>query len=371
MNQKKESNKETGARTGQTPRLAWDIGTAYDFFISLLVLNQPDQYGLRASWAAGVRSRLPAGQRKFLDEVADFFHLPAHWVYTLPQPKDAATALWVLRQMPVEQRLPTFLIEPKLTDEITEIYQQVLERRKWDAADLESFKAATRDWELPNRNKILTKILDWLTRPQEFGEQIYAVMQAYYQSFFAEEEKRIAPALRLALQRAKELAGKLPFNQLLEELSQGLQFNHPFETPELVLTPSYWITPLVYFGYTAEKNHLLVFGARPADASVIPGEQVPDALLRGLKALADPTRLRIMRYLAAEPLMPAELARRLRLRAPTVIHHLKELRLAGLVHITLMPNEEKRYAPRKEAIATLYEKFLEFMESETSQDDHT
>jgi DNA-binding transcriptional ArsR family regulator len=361
--------KDIPPKTNHPPRLAWDIGTAYDFFISLQVLNQPDHYGLRASWAAGVRSRLPAGERKFLDDVADFFHLPAHWVYTLPQPKDAITALWALRQMPVEQRLSTFLVEPKLTDEITEIYQNVLQRRKWDTADLENLKSAAKDWELPNRNKILPKILDWLTRPEEFGEQIYAVMQAYYQSFFAEEEKRIAPALRLALQRAKDLAEELPFDQLLEELSQGLHFGEPFETPEVVLAPSYWVTPLVFFGFTPDKNHLLVFGARPHNASLVPGEQVPDALLRGLKALADPTRLKIMRYLAEEPLMPAELARRLRLRAPTVIHHLKELRLAGLVHITLMPDEQRRYASRQEAVDTLYKNFMEFIESEAGRDD--
>ena len=36
---------------------------------------------------------------------------------------------------------------------------------------------------------------------------------------------------------------------------------------------------------------LLLFGARPADMSVIPGEIVPDALVRSLKALADPAGL--------------------------------------------------------------------------------
>jgi DNA-binding transcriptional ArsR family regulator len=369
MNQGNKINKTGFSPSENSPRLVWDIGTAYDFFISLEVLYKPEQYGLRPSWAAGVRSRLPAAERKFMDGVADLFHLPAHWIYTLPEPKDATTVLWSLRQIPAEQRLSKFLLEPKLPEEILKIYQRIIERRRWEEADLEEFKIATKDWQLPNRVKTITKILDWFTRPAEYGEQLYAVLQAYYQSFFAEEEKRIAPALKLALEHAEELAESLPFIDLLEELSQGLHFDHPFDTPEIVLAPSYWITPLVYFGYTVDKNHLLVFGARPRDASVVPGEQVPDALLRGLKALADPTRLKILRYLAVEPRVPAELARRLRLRAPTVIHHLKELRLAGLVHITVMPDEEKRYAPRKEAIAVLYNSFMEFMESGAGRDD--
>ena len=71
--------------------------------------------------------------------------------------------------------------------------------------------------------------------------------------------------------------------------------------------------------------------------SLVPGELVPDALYQPLKALADPTRLRILRYLSDEPLTPAALARRLRLRSPTVIHHLDALRLARLVILTLEP----------------------------------
>jgi DNA-binding transcriptional ArsR family regulator len=80
-----------------------------------------------------------------------------------------------------------------------------------------------------------------------------------------------------------------------------------------------------------------------------------------MKALADPTRLRILRYLSAEPLTPAELARRLRLRAPTVVHHLHTLRLARLVHLTL-ENEGRRYQARRRAIdeaCSMLEEYLD------------
>ena len=50
----------------QVPQLSWDTGTAYDFFISLSVLHEPDSFGLRSSWAAGVRSRLSTDDRKTL-----------------------------------------------------------------------------------------------------------------------------------------------------------------------------------------------------------------------------------------------------------------------------------------------------------------
>jgi DNA-binding transcriptional ArsR family regulator len=83
--------------------------------------------------------------------------------------------------------------------------------------------------------------------------------------------------------------------------------------------------------------------------STIPGEPVPDGLLRTLKALADPTRLKILRYLYKEELEPSELSRRLDLRGPTIIHHLRELRLAGLVILTLR-GQEKHYRARLEAL---------------------
>jgi DNA-binding HxlR family transcriptional regulator len=56
----------------------------------------------------------------------------------------------------------------------------------------------------------------------------------------------------------------------------------------------------------------------------------PD-LLRALKALSDANRLRILGLLANGSLAGEELARALGIGAPTVAHHLKRLRQAGLV----------------------------------------
>ncbi|HNN12593.1 MAG TPA: metalloregulator ArsR/SmtB family transcription factor, partial [Anaerolineales bacterium] len=96
-------------------------------------------------------------------------------------------------------------------------------------------------------------------------------------------------------------------------------------------------------------------------------ESVPDALVRSLKALADPTRLKILRYLIHESLPPSEIARRLQLRPPTVTHHLKELRLAGLVEFAIT-HDENRYTVRKQALAAVYENLNTFLENETTKE---
>ncbi len=96
--------------------------------------------------------------------------------------------------------------------------------------------------------------------------------------------------------------------------------------------------------------HIIVFGKRPSGTSRVPGEQVPEELLNGLKAMADPTRLRILKFLIQESWTPSELAKSFVLRPPTVIHHLNILRLAGFVLVTISTNTERRYAARMDGI---------------------
>ena len=58
------------------PVIEWDFGTAYELFVSLHVLHEPEYFGLRASWAAGVRSRIPAAERKLLEDVYPIAGVP-------------------------------------------------------------------------------------------------------------------------------------------------------------------------------------------------------------------------------------------------------------------------------------------------------
>jgi DNA-binding transcriptional ArsR family regulator len=193
-------------------------------------------------------------------------------------------------------------------------------------------------------------------------------LRVYYEVFFAEEEIRICPALEKAIKRSQELAKRLDIMELLGEISEGVHFTGHLGVSEIILIPSFWSTPLVVDMRISPDVMLFLFGARPPDASLVPGEVVPDALFRSLKALADPTRLRILRYLTAEPLTPAHLARRLRLRAPTVIHHLGALRLAGLVHLMVGPDRKVHYTARREAVNVIFKALKEFLEKDNLGD---
>ena len=354
-----------------TPRLIWDIGTAYDLFVSLDVLHYPEGFGLRPSWAAGVRSRLSIEDRKTLEEAKNVIGIPYHWIHSLPEPKDGATALWALRQITSNQRLYNLSYVSNMPGQAQNSLRQISERGSWTQQDFEILvELQKKEKHKKVTREEISRMLDIWANPGEFGERYLQSLQFYYQAFFAEEEQHIAPALKTALLNAQRSAEKLSLDELLEDLSQGLHLPKYLGVQELVLAPSYWSTPLVYLGEINPDRSIILFGVRPRNVSIEQGELVPDALLRVLKAIDDPTRLRILRYLVCEQLTPAEISRRLRLRAPTVTHHLGKLRLAGLVHITVEEHNERRYNARIEAIKELndmLEDFLQCIKVDTSK----
>jgi DNA-binding transcriptional ArsR family regulator len=194
------------------------------------------------------------------------------------------------------------------------------------------------------------------------------VLQAYYDEFFIEEERRIGSSLKEASEAAQELAGKMELTDLFEELSRGVRYEELPQTEKMVLVPTYWLSPLVTYSGVDESCMLWLFGARPQGEALVPGEVVPDDLLAALKALADPTRLRILRYLMQEQLTPAELSRRLRLRAPTVTHHLHTLRLAGLVRFVLRGKNERLYFARLDSVKNTYAQLKKFLEEDVGDE---
>jgi DNA-binding transcriptional ArsR family regulator len=290
-----------------------------------------------------------------LEDAQAIFANPLTWVYHLSAPKDAATALWALGQILPADRLSTLAFHLDYPKDAVAMLNTVSVRRHWDERDMDILRSAyqLRGWN--TRPKVLANVLDWWTRSEEFGERYLAALQVYQAAFFEEEERRLHPFLVSALDRAQAQSKQLDFTSLEESLTQGLHIAALEDAEEVVLVPLYWTSPLVGYVHLKPGCVLLTFGARPAEVALVPGEIVPDGVLRALKALADPTRLRVLRYLAREPLTPSQLSRRLRLRAPTVIHHLNALRLAGLVQIFLAESGEKRYTLRAGAVANTWE----------------
>ncbi len=342
-----------------TPEIVWDVGTAYDFGMSLNVIHKPEKSNLRASWAAGVRSRLPTAEREVLQTFFDAFWFPMSVVYRLSGPKDAVTFLNELRQVPAAERLAFFISREFDIFAVgaVAIFREVAARGSWqddDMAQLISLGARADKSEL-------TAALDLWSRAEEVGDLLLLAMETYYSEFYAEEEKRLKPILEQSLAEAQALAETVSFETLLEALSQGITLERPFEKPYLVIAPCFWSTPLIVEEPLSETHDLFMYGAKPDDVSFVPGDMVPDELPQALKALADPTRLKILRTIAERPTSPADLARELRLRPPTVTHHLQILRFARLVSFTLSDNDRRVYMLRDAGLQRTVEMLYSFL----------
>lgn len=352
--------------TDTTPTIRWELSTAYELFLSLHVLHMPEYYGIRASWAAGIRSRIPAAERKFLEEVLPFIGFPLAWAYGLPAPKDAISALWALKQIPAAERIPSLFEcdrDSSKPEPCIGTLLDIARRGSWDANDLKLYTSQLMDEsKFKYTEAAIRTNLDWWARPAEFGEMFLAALQAFHQAFFEEEEKRVLPVLESGLKRAQEIAKSLDLAELVPVLSKGVHSEEINEFKEVIIAPAFWTTPLIVLEKLNDDQILFLFGARPDTMSAIPGELVPDSLLRTLKALADPTRLKILHLLTQGEVTPSQLARRLNLRAPTVTHHLSELRFSGLVNVTFR-GQEKFYTSRLEALDTTCTNLRDFLQN--------
>ncbi|MGF1505156.1 MAG: ArsR/SmtB family transcription factor [Anaerolineae bacterium] len=346
------------------PTLSWDIGTAYDFFISLTILHEPANFGLRAAWAAGMRSRLPAPERETLETLIStvLFGPPSRWIYyDVPAPKDATAVLHHLAALPADERLFTLTDGPLKPPPVRDALRAIITDGAWSEEHYDAYRAylAEKKERTPRRDDIQA-ILDVWAEAGRYGDLLLDGLRAFHDVFFAEEERRIEPVLHDGLTRAQALAETLTISELIEELSQGVSVEP--DVDGIVFVPTFWSSPFIWLEQLEESRQIICFGARPPDASLVPGEAVPDVLVRSLKALSDPTRLRILHYLTGDPLTPTQLAQRLRLRPPTVVHHLKVLRIAGLVRIRISEGKEKAYAVRSETVDLTFDILRSFIQ---------
>jgi DNA-binding transcriptional ArsR family regulator len=341
--------------------LSWTSGTAYDFFISLLALHHPADFGLRPSWTAGVRQRLSAPHRELLERVYSFASVPLDWISSLPDPKDALPTLRQAEKLIPADRLITMSLPINTCAEIRETLDAVARHAAVTDAERDLLGRMITHRNQPLRPAELDNLLKVWKKAERSSELFLMALQEYYTVFFAEEETRIRPQLQAGLEQAQELSGQRTLTGLVEELSRGVRFEEVESEQELTLVPSYWSTPFVFPSNPAIGKMQIVFGCRPDVQGIHPGAETPDALINTLKSLADPTRLRILRYLGKQALTPTELSRLLRLRPPTVLHHLQLLRLAGLVAIRVSETGEKLYATRSETLNVIFASVKEFL----------
>ncbi len=89
----------------------------------------------------------------------------------------------------------------------------------------------------------------------------------------------------------------------------------------------------------------------PNEPALLPAAE-RERMVAVFKALADPTRLDVFRLIAAQeaPLCACDVVDRFDVTQPTISHHLKVLREAGLVSVRV-DKQRRQYRLRPEALA--------------------
>jgi DNA-binding transcriptional ArsR family regulator len=326
--------------------LDWDSGTAYELLLSLDTITRPKAHGVPAPWAAGVRKRLsPRSQADFKAFFGPPFgiisYTPIHLVLEMSEPKDVAHFFDYVQAIPDDdfsRRVHLPLVgEYKEVRDVTQIIASALNGERISAPDIEEYRRAVgRSRILPPPSAVEVRALFAdMAEPAATKKRWLSVLKEYHTVFFAEEEVRLAPVLKQMLEDARALSNDTTVPDLIERLSNGFTISEESDVQRLVLVPSVWCHPFVVRVNLSEREFLMAWGARPHGYRLAPGESVPDQALMVLRALGDPTRLRLLRLLASEPRSPQALAHELKLSLPTVSHHMRELRLAGLVRLEM------------------------------------
>jgi DNA-binding transcriptional ArsR family regulator len=182
--------------------------------------------------------------------------------------------------------------------------------------------------------------------PRELARRFADLLAAYWEAAFAEEWQSLEPALAETVAEAGRriaadgvysyLAGLSP--QLLIDASQGelrrdLPHEHTVEVgpkAELVLVPSAFVWPHVRINCDPPWPPAVVY---PAPFALAGGKSpLPsDDVLHVLRALADPTRLRTLKLIAAGERSTQELAPLIGISEAGLSKHLRLLARAGLV----------------------------------------
>ena len=211
--------------------------------------------------------------------------------------------------------------------------------------------------------------------PSAFAERFAALLERYWEDAFGAEWERIEPLLaRSIVESGRVLAaagiwpvlGRLPARCRTDpgrrELLVDVPHEHAVEVGAanpLVLSPSVFVWPHLLVNCDPPWPLVLVYAApelaREAEPRIPPAE-----LLRVLRAVADDTRLRILRLIAERPRTTQELSPLVGLSRAGLSKSLVRLAEAGLI----VPRREGYYvvyslAPeRLEALSAALRSFL-------------
>lgn len=301
----------------------------YDLLVSLRALFNPRTYDATRAWSSAARASLSPA---LLERGAFFFQhhdtsLGSGVIRLVAGLRDGAEPAALVRKIRATEPAALALLMLD-TGETSPEALATLERALTGgvpAGELNrAFSGSTADW-----SRRCRRILDDPVRAKaEFVE----LLEGYLAAVFRAEVAHVSVATAAGAARAAELLAILPTVTAIEQLTGGYTLSTELQLRRITLAPSAFIYPFMASRVDERGSEaLIVFGVKSETLLQFDRFRIDPDLVRAVKALGDPGRLKVLRLLGQGPTTGTDLVALLGLSAPTVHHHLHQLRAAGLV----------------------------------------
>ncbi len=190
--------------------------------------------------------------------------------------------------------------------------------------------------------------------PDEIQAELGGLVRRWQAEVYGPLEGGLAETMSRSLRSFTSATAGLPLERVVERAVPEVTFVPEAGQTSVVLLPSIAIRPLWVVTDHRAAN-VFAFPAPPDD-----GERLdPPARLVALgKAIGDETRLRILRELASAPATPPDLADRMGIPRTSLLHHLRILRDADLIAVSVHDSAYHQYHVRDEHFGEI-ERLLE------------
>ena len=325
-------------------RLEVDPSPAYELLFELFSLDNPDdssQYAGGQAWLDEVRGRMPA---EFLTDLESLKTGGEIWlvllglVYDTPAPKTVEAFLDHLRSLDPDALRAHLIAHAWFTKE-RQIAPEIIEAAA--GGDAEAYATIC---EAADECACGPGWANLLVLPAEEAKRtIIGLLERYAEKGF---DPTVSKLLDRDARAKRALAVSLTPDELVERATNGITFANNDGMDAVILIPSVVIRPFVVI---TDHGRNRMFGYGVSEEYLSGDDDAPPSwLVDFYKAVGDEKRLRILTVLAQGDTTLGSLVERLDLSKSTVHHHLRLLRTAGLVRVTI--GEEHVYSLRTGAI---------------------
>jgi DNA-binding transcriptional ArsR family regulator len=300
---------------------------------ALRVLVNPSRFRAHSGWVRSCR-QLPAGLRRELRELTPLFahSVPGFLTATTSVSSSYEDELTRVATMRADGARDEVLA-------VLETWITMQDRRKDMSALTASAVASTMRTTMRSQADALR--IQWEQQPQDALDRLVALLEHYWLAAFRSQWARLVPLLLSEtracaerVQRGLEFAPDSGIALRADALTVRRDCRYVEQVvpagKQVTLAPSSFLWPRVSVEHSPPWP-LAVFYPLPGNQQRLRSGVAVDDLLPSLRALADGTRLTIIRLIIERPRSTQELAELIGMSEAAVSQHLRQLRAAGLV----------------------------------------